>query len=158
MHMENLRESWKSKLARLAFNIFPAYRRTGARVVFISHDWKRVRVKLPLNIWTRNAVGTLFGGSMFAAVDPVYMVMFMRLLGKAYVVWDKSAEIAFLKPGRTTLYAEFSIEDAELEYIRRELESAHSLDRVYRISLCDHDHVEHAVVNKTLYFRKNRER
>jgi len=34
-----------------------------------------------------NYVGTIFGGSMYAAVDPVYMLMLIMNLGKDYIVW-----------------------------------------------------------------------
>jgi hypothetical protein len=36
---------------------------------------------------------------MYSAVDPIYMVMLIRRLGKDYVVWDKAASIQFKKTG-----------------------------------------------------------
>ena len=92
-------ESLSSRLLRWKFNLFPAYRGTGARIDYIADDFREIRVRLRLSWRTRNAVGTIFGGSMYGAVDPVYMIMLMRLLGREFVVWDKSAEIRFLKPG-----------------------------------------------------------
>ena len=47
----------------------------------LADDFREVRVKLPLSLRTRNAVGTIFGGSLYGAVDPIYMIMLMRLLG-----------------------------------------------------------------------------
>ena len=35
-------ESWRSRLARWQFNLFPAYRGTGGRVLYIRHDWREV--------------------------------------------------------------------------------------------------------------------
>ncbi|HBE81322.1 MAG TPA: DUF4442 domain-containing protein, partial [Blastocatellia bacterium] len=64
-------ESFESKRFRWGFNLFPAYRGTGGRVTYIADDWKEVRVKLPLNWRTRNYVGTIFGGSIYGAVDPI---------------------------------------------------------------------------------------
>ncbi|HEX7831004.1 MAG TPA: DUF4442 domain-containing protein, partial [Thermoanaerobaculia bacterium] len=63
-------EDFASRLMRWKFNIFPAYRGTGGRVKYIAADFREVRVALPLSFRTRNAVGTIFGGSMYAAVDP----------------------------------------------------------------------------------------
>src|SRR5204862_4735881 len=102
---------------RWKFNLFPAYRGTGARVTYIAPDFREVRVRLPLSWRTRNAVGTIFGGSLYGAVDPIYLIMLMSILGRDYVVWDKAATIGFRKPGRTTLHATFNIDDAELEDI-----------------------------------------
>jgi len=140
---------------RWRFNLFPAYRGTGARVDFISEDWREVRVRLPLSWRTRNYVGTIFGGSLYGAVDPVLMIMLIQNLGPGYTVWDKAAAIRFLKPGRATLYATFRLDEAELSEIRRLLESALSLDRVYTVELKDSAGVVHARVEKTIYIRKN---
>ena len=55
-------ESLKTAFARRILNLFPAFRRTGGRCTYISDDWKEVRLKLPFNWKTKNAVGTMFGG------------------------------------------------------------------------------------------------
>ena len=114
-------ESLRSKLARWGFNLFPAYRGTGARITYIADDYREVRIELPLSWRTRNYVGTIFGGSMYAAVDPVYMIMLIKTLGPGYIVWDKAASIRFRKPGRTKLYAHFHMPPEELDAIRASL-------------------------------------
>ena len=147
-------ESWQTRLERWRFNIFPAYRGTGGRVTYISSDRREVRVKLPLNWRTRNYVGTIYGGSLYGAVDPHYMVMLIRILGPEYVVWDKAASIRFLKPGRSTLYARLVIDDEELRTIKQALEHQKSIDRHYTIKLTDAAGVVHATVEKTIYIRR----
>lgn len=149
-------ESWNTRLRRHAFNFFPAYRGTGARFTYIADNWREVRIKLPLNWRTRNYVGTIFGGSMYAAVDPVYMVMLINLLGPDYVVWDKAANIRFKKPGQATLYARFVIDEAETEGIKAALLDQPAIDRVYQIDLTDRDGVVHASVEKTIYIRRKK--
>ena len=111
-------ESRDSRRLRRRFNLFPAYRATGGRVTYVADDLREVRVELKLRWLTRNLVGTLFGGSLYGAVDPLYMVMLMRLLGRDYVVWDKAATIRFRRPGRGTLHATFRIDEGELDAIR----------------------------------------
>ena len=147
-------ESFASRRLRWLFNLLPAYRGTGGRVTYIASDFREVRVKLPLSWRTRNYVGTIFGGSLYSAVDPVLMIMLIQNLGPGYTVWDKSATIRFLKPGRATLYARFTLDEAELSEIRRLLESAPSVDRVYTVELKDAAGVAHARVEKTIYIRK----
>ena len=151
-------ESWKSRWLRWKFNFFPALRGTGVRIDYISEDMREVRVRLPLNWRTRNYVGTIYGGSLYGAVDPFYMVMLIRNLGPGYVVWDKAATIRFRKPGRGTLYARFTLDDAELDAIRRQLDGQRSIDRVYRVDLTDAEGTVHASVEKTIYIaRKHKE-
>lgn len=147
-------ESLRTWFKRLGFNLFPCYRRTGVRVTYIAEDRREVRIKLPLNWRTRGYFGTTFGGSMYGAVDPVFMVMLNELLGRDYVVWDKSASITFRRPGRGTLYAAFRIDDGELEEIKAALDRHAKLDRVYHVELTDDQGVVHASVEKTVNIRR----
>jgi acyl-coenzyme A thioesterase PaaI-like protein len=149
-----MRESWQSRWLRWRFNAFPAYWSTGARVTYIAADFHEARVRLPLSWRTRNVVGTIFGGSLYSAVDPVYMLMLMQLLGRDYLVWDKAAAIRFVKPGRTTLRATFVIDDQELDAIRSGTAGGEPVNRVYHVELVDADGVVHAAVEKTIYIRR----
>jgi hypothetical protein len=141
---------------RWGFNLFPAYRGTGARITYMSADFREVRVRLPLSWRTRNYVGTIFGGSLYGAVDPIYMIMLIKILGTGYTVWDKAATIRFRRPGRTMLFARFLLDEAEIQTIRSLLESHPSIDRLYRVDLADAKGVVHASVDKTIYIRKER--
>ena len=138
---------------RWKFNLFPAYRGTGGRISYIAGDMREIRVKLPLSWRTKNYVGTIFGGSMYGAVDPIFMIMLIFLLGRDYVVWDKTATIRFRKPGKTTLFATFRISDEELDEIRRAAETG-PIDRTYNVDLVDAEGVVHASVEKVIYVKK----
>ena len=147
-------ESWESRLVRWRFNLFPAYRGTGARVTFIRRDFMEARVTLPLWWRTRNVVGTIFGGSIYAAVDPFYMLMLIKVLGPEYVVWDKAASIRFRRPGRSTLFAQFHLEQAVVDGIREELENVEKLDRHFKVELKDAAGEVHAIIEKIVNVRK----
>ena len=149
-----LGESFRSRLTRLGFNLFPAFRGTGGRFTYLADDWSEVRVEVPLSWRTRNYVGTIYGGSMYGAVDAIYMVMLIKRLGPGYVVWDKAASIRFRKPGRSTLHARFLVDDAELAAVKAAAEGVKSVDRIYRVELVDADGVVCAEVEKTLYVAK----
>jgi len=150
-------ESLRTRLTRIAYTyLFPAYRGTGGKIAYVSDDWREVRVRIPLSRRTKNDVGTIFGGSMYGAVDPIYMVMLIKGLGPGYVVWDKAATIRFRKPGRSTLHARFVIDDAELDAIRDALRTQPALDRTYTIHLVDADGVLHAEVEKVIHIRPKR--
>ena len=145
------RESLRIWLYRLAFNFFPAFLATGGRVIYISEDRRKLRIKLPLNFRTRNIHGTLFGGAMYAATDPLYAILVKAALGPDHIVWDKSGSIRYKKPGRSTLYAECSLSDAQVASMKKRLQSDPSIDLNYEIELVDERSVVHAVVQKTIY-------
>lgn len=144
-------ESLRTRLFRWGFNLFPAYRGTGGRVAYIAADWKEMRVRLPLSWRTRNYVGTIFGGSLYGAVDPMYVIMLIQLLGPDYVVWDRAASIRFRRPGRATLHARFVLDDAELDAIRAAVAAKGRVDRTYAVELVDGEGVVHAAVEKVVY-------
>ena len=147
-------ESFRTRIFRWGFNFFPAYRGTGGRIVYIAEDWHEVRVKLPLNWRTRNYVGTIYGGSIYASIDPIYMLMLMKILGPEFIVWDKAARIRFRKPGRETLFVNFRLEPGEIAEIKTLTASEKSIDRIYNVELKDRQGIVHASIEKTLYVAK----
>ncbi len=136
------------------FNLWPALRGTGGRVTHVSDDWTEIDVRLPLNWRTRNYVGTIFGGSIYAATDPYAMLMLLRQLGDDYVVWDKGARISFKRPGTTTLYARFRIGPELVEDLRAQVDEHNKLDWTYPLDLKDADGRVHATIEKQLYIAR----
>lgn len=132
-------------------NWYPMYFGTGGHILFWSADSLEVHLRLRLSIWTKNYVGTIFGGSLFAAADPFYMVMLMKSLGDAYVVWDKIAHIRFKKPGNTTLYAVMIISPDDLRNIRNQVKDCGHATKTFSIRWMDKDQVVYAEIERQCY-------
>src|SRR5262249_10202804 len=107
-------ETLRSRLLRALLNWWPALRGVGMRVTYVAPEMLEIHVSLSPTFRTLNAMGTIFGGSIYAACDPWYTIMLMQQLGPGYIVWDKAASIQFKKPGRSTLSGGFSIDPAEV--------------------------------------------
>lgn len=120
-------------------------------MTYISEDLRTIRIRLPLNFRTRNIHGTLFGGAMYAAIDPLYPIIIKVGLGAGYIIWDKAGSIRYLKPGRSTLFAECSMSEQELATLKARLENEPSVDVERGIELVDAQGVVHAIVQKTIY-------
>jgi len=146
-------ESWSTRVFRWRLNLYPAYRGTGSRVDYIAADWREVRIRLPLSWRTRNYVGTIFGGSLYGSVDPIYMLMLIMNLGPEFVVWDKAATIRFLRPGKTTLFATFTLLPDTIAEIAAEARRLGRVDRDLEVDLKDAAGQIHATCTKTLYIR-----
>ena len=99
-------------------NVYPPYVGAGILITHIARDASEIRVEMPLNDSNLNLVGTHFGGSLYALVDPHLMILLIQRLGPDYVVWDKEANIDFRKPGIGTVHATVRVTDAETEAIR----------------------------------------
>lgn len=144
----------KNYIIRHLFNFFPAYRSTGGRVIYISQNWQEVHVKLKLSWKTRNYYGTLYGGSLYGAIDPIYVIMLLQILGDEYIIWNKSSNINFLIPGNTTLYAYAKIKDSEIKSIKNELVYKPKIDKIYTINLVDSNGLVYAVTQQIINIRK----
>ncbi len=149
--LAKLSPSWRARMVRLGFNFHPAFRGTGGRVVHVAKDLRHIRIRLALNWKTRNIVGSLYGGSLFAITDGAHPMMLMAALGDAYVVWDKAASIRYRKPGYTTLYGDFVLPDEELLSIRQALAKYPELERTYTVELKDGLGTVHTIVERTVY-------
>jgi acyl-coenzyme A thioesterase PaaI-like protein len=149
-----MKEVIANKLRCWSFYFYGCYRGTGGRLKYIAPDWREARLEVPLSWRTRNYVGTIFGGSMYGAADPIYMLMLIKVLGPEYIVWDKAASIEFKKPGRTTLQARFVIPEEETAAIERALEGQKSVVRTYHVDLVDSSGAVCATVEKVIYIRR----
>lgn len=139
-------------LFKYGLNYSPMYRRTTARITRISEDLMEVDVRLPLNCKNRNYAGTIFGGSLFAAVDPIPMVQLTQLLGRDYIVWDKAAEIRFRRPANQTVYARLRYTAQEVEAVRRTVIANGETTIVKTTRWTDEDNATvYAEVDKTIY-------
>ncbi|MET1259205.1 DUF4442 domain-containing protein [Flagellimonas sp. DF-77] len=142
----------KATLFKHGFNWSPMYRRSTAKIRAVSKDLKQIDIKLPISYKNRNYVNSIFGGSMFSAVDPIPMVQLMNLLGKDYVVWDKSAQIFFKRPAKTDLYARFTVTEEELDVIKQRVAKEKEIDIVKITRLQDRSfETVFCEVHKTIY-------
>lgn len=86
--------------------------------------------------------------------DPFYMLMLLKNLGPDYIVWDKSASINYLKPGKSDLFSEFSLDEDDLEKIRSTLAMQSKMEWSREIEIKDKDAVVIAKVVKVIHIRK----
>lgn len=143
-------------ISKYMFNHFAPFK--GAGIIIDKVDLKNyhIRVKMPLTRHNKNIVGVHFGGSLYAMVDPFYMSLLIHHLGSNYIVWDKTATIEFLIPGRGTVYADFQLDAEEIKTIK---ELAHNFAPIYRnyeINILDESGQRVAKVHKTLYIRRKK--
>lgn len=144
----------RASVFRVLLNLWPPFLASGIHVTALSGDWRHARVELRLRPWNRNAVGTHFGGSLFAMTDPFWMLLAMRSLGRDYYVWDRSATIDFLKPGRGLVHAVFELDDATLAAIRDATAGGDRYLHWFETPVLDAAGDTVALVRKQLYVRR----
>lgn len=145
------KESFSTWKFRTLMNWYPMYFGTGGKILFWAGDSSELHLRLKLNMWTYNYVGTIFGGSLFAAADPFYMLMLFKALGPKLVVWDKSASIRFKKPGKTTLYAKYKITEENFSTIKSTVAEKGEATHNFIIQWMDKNQVVYAEIERQCY-------
>ena len=144
----------KPSTLRHVFNFWPPFLFAGIHVTRMSADWREARVELRMRPWTKNYVGTHFGGSLFSMTDPFWMILVKECLGSDYIVWDKAAEIEFVKPGKGTVHANFKVEDSVLDEIRTATANGEKYLRWLPVEVIDRQGDVVAKIRKQLYVRR----
>lgn len=148
--------NWLNKphiLARL-MSLYGPYLGAGIKVERISMDFRYAKVSMRLRWYNRNYVGTHFGGSLYSMTDPFFMLLIMNNLGTDYIVWDKQADIDFIKPGKGKVSVEFHLSDAMLTDIKQHTAKGEKYLPTYPVVVTDAQGETVARINKVLYIRK----
>jgi acyl-coenzyme A thioesterase PaaI-like protein len=142
---------------RERLNAYPPYVGAGIAITRIAEDWSEIRVEMPLTDENVNLVGTHFGGSLYALVDPHLMILLMHRLGPDYVVWDKEAHVDFRKPGTGTMHATVRITEEEVAAIRSATTGGEKHLPRWTLEVLNEAGDVVASVVKTLYVRRKRD-
>ena len=137
-------------------NLWPPFLFSGIRVLDIGEDWRSARIVLRKHWYNGNYVGTHFGGSLFAMTDPYWMILVLECLGRDYIVWDKAAEIEFVAPGRSDVFADFLVEESALDEIRAATANGEKVLRWFAVDVKNAAGEIIARVRKQLYVRRKR--
>lgn len=139
--------------------VYPPYLGAGISVRSVDPGLTAIDVEMKLRFFNQNFVGTHFGGSLYSMCDPWFMVMLIHQLGDGYVVWDKSATIDFLKPGRGTVRARFELPPEKVVALRAEVDEKGKVNPRFEALVTDTAGEPIAKVTKLLSVRrKNGER
>lgn len=106
------------KALKWLLRIYPPFLFQRIWVREIHPDFKKVDVKIFKSLLNINSNKTIFGGTIFSAVDPFYAILIdqrLQLNGfNKTIAWLKSASIEYKKPGLTNL--RFTIEITETDF------------------------------------------
>lgn len=105
-------------------------------------DFRGVKVKVNKSLINNNYNNSIFGGTIFAAADPFYPLLFHQALthrGYKVRVWMKSVAIQYLKPGRKDLFFTININDEDIEEVERTLDAGEKYIKWHPIAMYDTD-------------------
>jgi acyl-coenzyme A thioesterase PaaI-like protein len=150
MSAQGILHNWRFRW----INFYPPFLGAGIRVLHRESDDCRITVRMRLSWFNLNAVGTHFGGSLYAMCDPFFMLILMQHLGRDYTVWDKSATIHFRKPGRGTVQATFHVPPETIADLRNRADRGEKSEPLFFADVVDEQGSVIATVEKRLYIRR----
>lgn len=106
---------------RRRLELFPPFWLMRIKVLELSHNWRVVRIRLPLTMVSRNMGGGMYGGFQASLADPIPALACGRVF-RGYSVWTRSLKLDFQHEGNTDLELRFRFEPDLEQRIRRELE------------------------------------
>lgn len=143
------------RFLKFILNIYPPYLGAGIHISHISRDWSEIDVAMQVRWYNKNAVGTHFGGSIYSMTDPHLMLLLMQRLGKGYWIWDKAAEINFIKATDKRITAKITLDKAQVKEVIDKTASGKKYLPTFVIPVYDDQKNLIATVKKTLYIKKN---
>ncbi|WP_443939172.1 DUF4442 domain-containing protein [Pedobacter sp. MW01-1-1] len=119
-------------------------------------NFRSCTVKISKSMWNKNYNGSIFGGTIYAATDPFYALLFDQLLqrrGFKVRVWLKSASINYLKPGRSALYFTIRVSDEMLNEAEHTLNTVGKFVKAYPMEITNKSGELCATVMNEVYIR-----
>ncbi|NOX92786.1 MAG: DUF4442 domain-containing protein [Gammaproteobacteria bacterium] len=99
---------------------FPPFFLMRVKVLELTDDWQTVRLRLPLNAFSRNMSNSMFGGYQASLADPIAaLACAQRYPG--HEVWTRAMHIDFVAEGNSDLELRFEFEVDTDQKIRDDL-------------------------------------
>lgn len=120
-------------------------------------NFRGIEVKINRSVFTTNLGNSIFGGTIFSATDPFYALLLgqiMRRKGYRITVWLKSAQIHYLKPGRSDLYFTLKISEETITEAEQAMNKGNGkFIKAFPIEVFDKDKELCATVMNEVYVR-----
>jgi acyl-coenzyme A thioesterase PaaI-like protein len=139
-----------------AINLYPPLFFQRIRVIKFDKGFTGASIKVSKSILNTNYHDSIFGGTIFAAADPFYPVLFYQvLIRKGYKVkaWSRSSAIRFVKPGKTNLYFRVQISEKDISDCEDQLNTIGKFRKSFQVEIYDKNNKLCASLINEIYVR-----
>jgi len=99
---------------------FPPFFLMRVKVMELTDDWQVVRLRLPLNAFSRNMSDSMFGGYQASLADPIAALACAKRF-PGHEVWTRAMNIDFMAEGTSDLELRFEFDPLVDQKIRDDL-------------------------------------
>ena len=125
---------------RWALNLFPPLFFNRISIMYISDDFKELKVRIRHSWMNKNFNRTIFGGSIFSAVDPYFPTMYWHIFSRLKLpmeVWLKSAYINYKRPAKTDLLLHFQLKEEDITKAKEGLKNQGKYECCHQVKAID---------------------
>lgn len=126
-------------------------------VLKIYKDYRGLELKINKSFLNINSNKSIFGGTIFSSIDPVYPILVNSILihngFNRTITWLKSAQIEYIKPGTSTLYLNVKIQEEEIEEIHQKIQKNGKVIKTFTSKITDRDGEVCAISHNEIYIR-----
>ena len=148
---------YSPKSLKWLLRIYPPFLFQRIWVQRIYPDFQGVDVKIIKSIFNKNTNNTIFGGTIFSAVDPFYAILIDQRLQahgfKKTVAWLKSASIEYKKPGLTNLRFSIKITDEDFNECMDTLKNRGRIIKTFSVEIVNDQNEICAIAKNEIYIR-----
>ncbi len=112
------RPGWPPDARRM--ELYPPFFLMRVKVLAIDDGWRHIRIRLPLNAFSRNLGGGMFGGYQASLADPIPALACARVF-PGYSVWTRALRVDFEHAGHDDLELRFDFPPEQEAAIAAEL-------------------------------------
>ncbi|PAW94091.1 DUF4442 domain-containing protein [Mucilaginibacter sp. MD40] len=119
-------------------------------------DFRGVHVSIIKSFLNTNYNGSIFGGTIFAAADPFYPVLFDRILqspGRKLKIWSKSSTINYLIPATGNLKFTITITEHQIQEVIDTIDVYGKYEGTYPVEIFNDNNEICASLNNEVYIR-----
>lgn len=114
-------------------------------------------VKINKSLLNINSNRTIFGGTIFSAIDPFYPILLDQYFKHQgilrTVAWLKTAHIDYIKPGRHDLYVSFHLKEEVLLEALQTIKKEGKVVKTFQTQVFDKHGTLCAVAHNEIYIR-----
>ena len=117
-------QQYSSPILKKIMNYFPPLLVNRVRIAEADSSFMNLKVEIKYSWLNKNLQKSIFGGTIFSAIDPYYAVMYWQIFNSKGIpmeVWIKKAEIRYRIAATSNLEIDFNLKDSDIESALQEL-------------------------------------
>ena len=141
---------------RYALNLFPPLLFNRISIKSISENFMEIKVRVRFSWMNKNFQQTIFGGTIFSAVDPYFPTMYWHIFSRKKLpmeVWVKSAEINYKSPADSDLFLMFKLNEKDIQAALNGLQKDGKFEVWHNVEAVNSDNIICAEAKVLVYIR-----